>query len=183
MTNDECAKPKPRHLTHLGDGRLIRKDHPVIVWRGEMDCFAAFLLEAQLLGERLGKARFAAEIREIAGFVQHLIVCEAAGRASGEFRLLGWSGDEVRRLSHEAARSAGPGQPPRSCSAEMGELAVSLNRLRALCRKAESAAVTAFVDAAGQEPRPDLILALDRLSSLLYVLMFRHGDSPRPPPG
>ncbi|MDR1536226.1 MAG: cobalamin adenosyltransferase [Planctomycetota bacterium] len=162
---------KPEHFTHLGDGRLVPKSHPRILWRGAMDVFLSFLLEARIGGERLGDGSFAGEIREIADFSHDLLAREVSGRETGEFVLLGLSGEEIHELGRRTARVFGPGR--RRCSPEMGEAAAILNRLRALCRQAETAAVAAFVDGEGRVLRPDLILALNRLSSLLFVLMFR----------
>ena len=46
-----------------------------------------------------------------------------------------------------------------------------LNRLRALTRETELAAVAAFQDREGRPTRTDILRALNRMSSLIYILM------------
>ena len=54
-----------------------------------------------------------------------------------------------------------------------GEEILLLNRLRCLARQAELAAVKAFTDENGKTDRADLLQALNRLSSAVYILMIR----------
>ena len=51
-------------------------------------------------------------------------------------------------------------------------ISLQINRLRALARETELAAVRAFVDGEADR-REDLVLALNRVSSFLYVLELR----------
>ena len=48
-----------------------------------------------------------------------------------------------------------------------------LNRCRCAARAAELAAARAFTDAEGNASRPDILKALNRMSSMLYILMIR----------
>ena len=48
-----------------------------------------------------------------------------------------------------------------------------LNRARCAARGAELAAVTAFRDREGNPTRPDILRALNRMSSMLYILMIQ----------
>ena len=50
---------------------------------------------------------------------------------------------------------------------------LKLNRLRGLVRSAEIAAMDAFCDRDGVPTRPDILQALNRMSSMFYVLMLR----------
>jgi ethanolamine utilization cobalamin adenosyltransferase len=56
----------------------------------------------------------------------------------------------------------------------MGPLSVALNELRSLVRETELSAAEAFQDQIGNSGREDIIMALNRLSSLFYVLMFKY---------
>jgi ethanolamine utilization cobalamin adenosyltransferase len=56
----------------------------------------------------------------------------------------------------------------------MGALAVGLNELRTLVRACELAAARAFEDENGNPSREDIITALNRLSSLFYVLIYKY---------
>jgi ethanolamine utilization cobalamin adenosyltransferase len=54
-----------------------------------------------------------------------------------------------------------------------GEEILSLNRARCIARQVELAAVAAFTDEKGNPTRVDLLKMLNRLSSMLYILMIR----------
>jgi ethanolamine utilization cobalamin adenosyltransferase len=56
-------------------------------------------------------------------------------------------------------------------SASDGAVIARLNRARCAAREAELAAVTAFSDREGRLVRPDIVTALNRMSSMLYILM------------
>ena len=48
-----------------------------------------------------------------------------------------------------------------------------LNRARCAAREAELTAVEAFSDREGNPTRPDILRALNRMSSMLYILMIQ----------
>jgi ethanolamine utilization cobalamin adenosyltransferase len=56
----------------------------------------------------------------------------------------------------------------------MGPLPIALNELRAQVREAELSAARAFSEPDGACSREDIVMALNRLSSLFYVLMFKY---------
>ncbi|MGN0977465.1 MAG: ATP-binding protein, partial [Faecousia sp.] len=65
------------------------------------------------------------------------------------------------------------GQPHFMPSAADGMAIARLNRARCAAREAELAAVTAFSDIEGNPTRVDLLRALNRMSSMLYILMIQ----------
>jgi ethanolamine utilization cobalamin adenosyltransferase len=54
-----------------------------------------------------------------------------------------------------------------------GEVIALLNRLRCAVRETEVAAVSAFQDAGGTVSRVDILQSLNRMSSMLYLLMIQ----------
>ena len=54
-----------------------------------------------------------------------------------------------------------------------GPVILQLNRARCAARHAELMAVRAFTDENGNPTREDLLQALNRMSSMLYILMIR----------
>jgi ethanolamine utilization cobalamin adenosyltransferase len=58
-------------------------------------------------------------------------------------------------------------------SVEDGEAVVLLNCLRAEAREVELVAYEAFKTEDGEPKRPDIIRALNRLSSAYYIMMFK----------
>jgi len=155
---------KPEDLTHLRGRRLVRKDHPIIVWRGRLDAFCARLLEVQVLAVKEGRPDLAEELEEVLDFCRRLLKSEFQGLEVEDFHLLGLSPRDLRERSHNPARFFG--RPHMLMSYKMGPLPVALNALRAGIREVETAAVAA--------QNHGLILALNRLSSLFYIMTYSY---------
>ena len=152
---------KPEHLTQLTGNLLVPKTHPRIVFRGKLDSLeAALLLEARALPEQ------AKALEEILGCVRKLLRCEVLEEPFVPETLFGLTEREQR------ARSQNP-QKYYGCPHFMPQPADSpsilrLNRLRTQIRETELAVAAAF----GRD-RTDILRALNRLSSLVYILMLQ----------
>jgi ethanolamine utilization cobalamin adenosyltransferase len=186
--NGEELDSKPEVLTHLHGNQLTEKDHPVIVFRGKLDALAAAILEAQVLGAERENHTFVKDLQEILEFVRSFLPAEYKGSPLEEFHVLGLSSRELRERSHHPEKYFG--RKHLLMDHAMGALSVRLNSLRTLTRETELAAVTAFKDegdpsSSGQDcpkqdcqwqncKRPDIVEALNRLSSLVYILMFKY---------
>lgn len=163
---------KPESLTHLKGRQLVHKDHPVIVWRGKLDTLCARIIEAQVVGFQMGNQQFVDELEEILGFARRLLTYEIRGKEVEEFNLLGLDSAALRERSHDPVKFFG--HRHMLATYKMGPLCISLNTLRALVREVELSAAAAFKDAAGGPTRDDIIRALNRLSSLFYIMMFNY---------
>ena len=165
---------KPEGLTHLYHNHLTEKDNPVIVFRGKLDKLAALILEAQFLGMEKENRAFVNDLQEILEFVRSLLPAEYQKRPLGEFRLLGLSSRELRERSHHPERYFG--RRHLLMEHTMGALSLRLNLLRTLVRETELAAVTAFRDPENPSKclREDIVEALNRLSSLFYILIYKY---------
>jgi len=153
-----CEK-KPEHMTNLDAQFLVRKDHPRIRFRGAMDTLQANLL---LCGP---------ETEPILELARRLIRCDVLAEPVGEFTLYGLTGEQQRQHSHFPQDHYGiPHFMP--SYTDPPEL-LQLNLCRCMARAAELAAVEAFVDADGNMQREDIVQALNRMSSMLYILMLR----------
>lgn len=157
---------KPEHMTHLDGQTLVPKTHPRIVFRGKLDT-----LEAELILARLAVPNLDRELGEILTFARNLLRCEVLGEPVEEGRLLGLTDEELRQHSHFPQEFYH--QPHFMPDASDGQKIAMMNRARCAAREAELAAVAAFTDRDGRMTRPDLLRAMNRLSSALYVLMIR----------
>ncbi|MDR0486357.1 MAG: cobalamin adenosyltransferase [Elusimicrobiota bacterium] len=169
----EVLDEKPESMTHLYGNQLVCKDHPIIIWRGKLDILVAEIIEAQSLGMQKNNSAFVNDLQEILSFIRHLLPCEYRKEPLGEdFKILGLSSNDLRERSHNPFKYYGH----RHILAEskMGALSVRLNLLRARSRETELAAITAFKDANGDITRNDIIEALNRLSSLFYILTYKY---------
>jgi ethanolamine utilization cobalamin adenosyltransferase len=163
---------KNESMTHLHGNRLVYKDHPAIIWRGKLDGLAALIIESQELGAEKGNQAFADDLQEILVFVRSLLPCEYKNIPVEPVRLLGLSSGEIRERSHNPLNYYG--YPHILCDFRMGPLSVRLNRLRTAARETELAAATAFRSGNGTAAREDIIEALNRLSSIFYILMYKY---------
>jgi ethanolamine utilization cobalamin adenosyltransferase len=165
---------KPETRTHLRGSQLTGKDNPVIRFRGKLDTLAALIMEAQLLGEERKNQAFVNDLREILEFVRGILSAEYRESPLGEFRLLNLSSGELRERSHHPERYFG--RKHLLIDHTMGALSVRLNLLRSAVRETELAAAAALGD------REDIAEALNRLSSLFYILMYKYlpGDYSSP---
>jgi len=160
------CEEKPEHMTHLDGVTLVPKTHPRILFRGKVDT-----LEAQLILCRLHVPRFGGELKEILDYTRLLLRCEVLGEPVPERGLLGLTESELRRRSHFPQDFYG--QPHFMPESEDGQEIAHLNLARCAAREAELAAAAAFTDAYGQVSRADLLRAMNRLSSAIYLLMIR----------
>lgn len=166
LLNGGVLTEKPEHMTHLNGNTLVLKTHPRIRFRGAMDTLEAELLLAQL---HCGQKR--RELEEILDLARRLIRCEVLDEPVGEITLCGLSAQEQRSRSHRPQEYYG--QPHFMPQVHDGESILCLNRCRCAARAAELAAAAAFTDENGNPVREDLLRALNRMSSMLYLLMIQ----------
>ena len=157
---------KPEHMTHLNAEFLVPKTHPRIVFRGKMDT-----LEAELILCQLADPALAAPVGEILTLARQLIRWDVLEEPVQETTLCGLTQEQQRKRSHFPQEYYG--QPHFMPEAPDGPVIARLNRARCAAREAELAAVTAFQDREGHPTRPDILKALNRMSSMLYILMIQ----------
>lgn len=160
------AEEKPEHMTHLNGEVLVLKTHPRIRFRGKMDTLEAELI----LCQRIPGAPEAA-LGEILDFARKILRCDVLDEPLIWDTLCGLTQDEQRRRSHMPQDYYG--QPHFMPQASDGPVIAGMNRARCFAREAELAAVEAFSDREGNPVREDIPKALNRMSSMLYLLMIQ----------
>ncbi|MDI9370465.1 MAG: cobalamin adenosyltransferase [Synergistaceae bacterium] len=163
---------KPEHLTHISGNRLVTKGHPRIAFRGRMDSLQSRIIELQSRAVELGNQTLAEELDELLDFSRELLASDVTGRQVEDVPLLGLGLDELRSMSHNPKKHFGLGHIRPHYT--MGPLCAGLNALRTEIREVELAAFNAYYEGEGVIGRPDVLRALNRLSSVCYVLMYRH---------
>ncbi len=161
LENGAVFREKPENYTHLRGNILVSKDHPVIAFRGAMDSLQAALLQAQLVcpGQRQ-------QLGEILGLARNIIRWDVLQEPAQVGKLCGLTQAQLRSHSHDPKTYYGiPHFMPEYTD---GPAVLQLNACRCAAREAELAAVRAF---GGQ--RNDLLQALNRMSSALYILMIQ----------
>ena len=157
---------KPEHMTSLNVRTMVCKTDPRILLRGRLDTLESeiLLLECTCTDD------WRAPLDDALRLTRSVLAAEVRETPVPAWKLDGMDPEEVHRCSHHPEAFGFPGHilP----APEHGLFAAQLNRLRALTRETELAAVAAFWD--GQRmTRDDIVLALNRLSSYFYVLQLR----------
>lgn len=165
---EAVSQDKPEHMTHLRGRQLISKTHPVIAWRGQMDKFDCAVVESQLQLIRYGHGLLAEQLEEILRFAQRILAAEVKEEPFEFDRLLGWTPPQIRDMSHYPDRYFGVSHS--KMSYKDGPVVARLNILRSQIREVELYANRAFTKPDGQCSRTDIVQALNRLSSILYIL-------------
>ena len=160
------TEEKPEHMTHLNGDVLVSKTHPRIAFRGAMDTLESLLLLCQTEDPALQK-----HIEEILDLARNVIKWDVLEMPVEEAPLCGLTEGQIRQHSHFP--QAHYGQPHFMPSFGDSLILLQLNRARCAARQAELLAVHAFSDRDGNPTRPDLLRILNRLSSMLYILMIR----------
>ena len=151
---------KPEHMTHLNGEVLVSKTHPRISFRGAMDS-----LEAEILLCQLEIPKLESQLQEILDLARKLVACDVLDEPVPDGTLCGLDQDQLRSHSHLPQKFYS--QPHFMPQVADGRTILLLNRLRCKVRATELKAVAALPE------RMDVIRALNRMSSLVYILMIR----------
>ena len=151
---------KPEHMTHLSGDILVEKTHPRIAFRGKLDT-----LEGELLLAIHSAPQLKGKLEDILALAREIMACDVLEKPLNRDSLCGMTEAELRRRSHFPQEYYG--QPHFMPSAEDGINVLLLNRLRCTVRETELAAARAYPGST----RTDLLRALNRMSSTVYLLM------------
>ena len=163
LATGEMLAQKPEHLTHLVDNlSLVPKTHPRMDLRGKLDLLEGHLLDAQLAAHDGGNRALVGELEDAVALTRRVVGAEVTGRPLGDWTLGGMEPARVRWASHHTMDLYGvPFMYP---SVRHGPAVPRLYLARAVAREAERALLRALPE------RGDLLVALNRMSSYLYVL-------------
>jgi ethanolamine utilization cobalamin adenosyltransferase len=160
---------KPEHMTHIRGSNLVLKSHPRIKFRGKIDTFEALLINSIIDVERIWYQELGRDLRDILEYVRQMLRAEVKEEPLPAINFHGWSPEEIRDRSHYPQKYFGvnhllpnPGQ---------GALTAQINFLRTQVRELELAAIDVFCASPQEVEREDIIQALNRLSSLFYIMM------------
>lgn len=158
---------KPEHMTQLNADTLVSKLHPRIAFRGALDTLEAELILAQQAVQQ----PFRDELEDILSLARKIMQCDVLQTPLEDLPLCGLTEEEQRRRSHRPQDYYG--QPHFMPSAADGAGIARLNRARCAAREAELHCIAAFSNRDGDLTRQDIPRAMNRLSSMLYILMIR----------
>jgi propanediol utilization protein/ethanolamine utilization cobalamin adenosyltransferase len=176
VTPDPPVKPvptakseKPEYMTHLNGKKLVVKSDPVIRLRGQLDSFISLLVETELWFLEKGCTGIAEKLHEVVVFCRGLMQAEVLGKEFDFPLIFGFNKEQLREISHDPMKYFGVKHS--FVSKKHGMSVAKLHILRSKSREVELAAVDAFVTENGKCSREDIVSALNRLSSIMYILV------------
>lgn len=160
---------KPEDMTHLRANLLVKKTHPRIALRGQLDELEAEIICLQVVTSRGGQDGLTKDLEDTLRYVREVLAAEVKETPLGHMTLFGLGEARLHEISHNVKGELGIPHPVPSCA--FGEVAAGLNLLRTKARVTELAALHAFEGE--KNKRDDIVMALNRLSSGFYVLFCR----------
>lgn len=161
---------KPEHMTHIYGNELVFKNDPRIIFRGKVDSLQCKILQIQLIAKSKNKKKLLDNLEEVLEFTKKILRAEVLKEPLEELNLLGLNEAQLRERSHNPKKYYNTGHV--MVNYDMDEMVIHLNYLRSQVREVELAAMDTFLDN-GKLERPDIIKALNRLSSTIYVMMLQ----------
>ena len=161
----ELYVEKPEYMTQIYGNILVKKDDKRIIFRGVIDSFQSRWLVLMKELEEIKNTKLQKDLESVEKFIKNILVSEV-------IRVLEKSLDEIRDISHNPKKYFNREHLFGICSKDSYTV-IKLNEMRALSRELEIKGVEAFVKENGTIERRDILLALNRLSSAIYIMMLR----------
>ena len=166
----QAVTKKSEALTHLNATTFVAKNDPRIAFRGRVDTAIA---QAVLLQVEWKSAAMPPVLQhmlaDVRGALGNVLRAEALDEAMTPIVVGEFDEAQIHALSHNPLKHLGHDHIVPSI--EHGLAVARLNLLRAVIREAEVAGAQAFIDRDFVVRRNDVLQALNRLSSAVYVLM------------
>ncbi|MEG0979510.1 MAG: hypothetical protein RSE39_05685 [Oscillospiraceae bacterium] len=157
-------------MTQLRDNILAPKNCARIKYRGMLDYAQAKTVEVQAMAEQEGLVSVSDDLQSVLSLLRKLMSCDVFDSPLGKFEIFGLEEKEIREISHNPLKYYGIDHLMPDC--KYGLLCASVNVLRTVVRQTEIFAIDAYVvdEEIGHK---DLICALNRISSAVYIIYCR----------
>jgi ethanolamine utilization cobalamin adenosyltransferase len=165
------AEENAEYMTTLYGDTLVNKGHKRIILRGKLDSLQSKIIEMQFQLAEKNKFKLADELSEILEFVRKLLEVEVTGKELDAFQLLNLTEKEIREMGQRPEDYYNVKLPLPDY--RMGMEIVLLNMLRTEIRETEIAAYEAYKKEDGSMERTDILMSLNRLSSLCQIMMYK----------
>lgn len=163
---------KPEHMTQISGNILVNKTHERIVFRGKLDTLQAKWLVLQKEFDSYENEKLNKDMESTTVFIKKMVLAEVLDVELEEIKVLGENLDKIKEISHNPKKFFGMGHLF-DISVKSNLLVLKLNEMRSLSREAEIAGVAAFSNERGIVEKKEMLKALNRLSSVIYVMMLK----------
>lgn len=160
---------KPECMTQLHDNILVSKCSDRILFRGKLDSMESLIVYAQAVIAEVNDIKIVNDLDTILNATRELVRAEVLEEDIRPFELIGMSFEEIHERSHNPQKYYGIEQC-KLADYKLGKAYALLNMIRSGMRETEVAAAKAYI-IDGKTERPDIIEALNRMSSAMHVMM------------
>lgn len=164
---------KPEEYTQIKGNVLVLKNDKRIVFRGKLDTLEAIFINSIIEIKNSGFTGLCEDLEIILDFIRSILRAEVLEESLGCFDYKGLDEATIREYSHHPEKYLNTSHfMPET---KYGKIMGILNYIRTQIRETEIASVDAFIDSKGENvTRKDIVIALNRLSSLIYVIMCQY---------
>ncbi len=166
----ERWKIKPESMTQLHGMVLVPKTDSRILLRGKLDSLQAEILLIHSKASSIS-VELANDLEELLAWAREILQSEVMEKTLERNQLFSLNFDEIRDRSHYPKKHYGVGHIFPEVG--MDDLILHLNKLRCKVRETELVGVEAM-HGSGHSAEKDILKALNRMSSSVYVLMLRY---------
>ena len=163
---------KPEHMTQISGNILVKKNDERIIFRGKLDSLQAKWLILQKEFENYGNEKLQKDMESVAIFIKKIVSAEVLDMEMEEIKVLEETLDKIKEISHNPKKFFGIGHLF-DISIKNSILVLKLNEMRGSSREIEIAGVAAFSNEKGIIIKKEILKALNRLSSVIYVMMLK----------
>lgn len=160
---------KPECMTQIHDNVLVSKGSNRICFRGKLDSMQALVVYAQSVIYETGNINIVNDLDTILNALREIMRADVLEEEIRPFELIGMCFEEIHDRSHNPEKYYGIEQC-KLADYKQGKAYALLNLIRSGIREAEVIAAKAYIKDR-QTERPDIIEALNRLSSAMHVMM------------
>lgn len=163
---------KPEHMTQISGNILVNKNDKRIIFRGKLDSLKSKWLILQKELENYGNEKLNKDMESVTDFIKKIVLAEVLDTELEEIKVLGETLDKIKEISHNPKKFFEIGHMF-DISVKNSTLVLKLNEIRSNCRECEITGVTAFLTEKGIAEKKEILKALNRLSSIIYVMMLK----------
>lgn len=165
----QATSKKPETLTHLNADTLISKNDPRIKFRSEMDEAIALAIFIQTELQDSWPKSFSLWLADCRSALGNIMKSEVTNIPMLAIMMGEFDDAAIHKMSHNPLKYIGYDHIVPD--AKFGKTVAKLNLLRTKIRAVETTAASVFILRDFVVERPDIMQALNRLSSAVYVLM------------
>lgn len=163
---------KPENMTQLFGNTLVYKNNLRIKLRGQLDLLHGkwILFSKEIDGKKNSKLN--GDLKSIEDFIKTILVSEILETPLENLKIFNEDLDKIKEISHNPKKYFSLDHLF-NITSDYDLLILKLNEIRGFARTVEIIAVETFYKENEEVKRLDLLTALNRLSSAIYIMMLK----------